>query len=92
MAKHHNTITKAALIVGVLMLAATPVMAQTTKNYSVDNAVNACASEVRTQYPRFAAFVVNDGEHNRVKTFGTDRANFVFEFCMNDVGLPLHIR
>lgn len=53
-----------------------------------DRTVTVCVGEVRIVYPQFSAFIVNDGNHNKTKQFGTQRGLFLFELCMNEAGYP----
>ena len=55
-----------------------------------DVAAKACLNFMRNKVDyQFAAYVVNDGAHNKVRVFGTDAERFAFSSCMNALGEPL---
>jgi hypothetical protein len=82
--------TRRRLKTATLGLAALPfICAAAPSEISFDYAVKACAKTVARTYPFFEAYVINDGNNDRVAWYGTDRADFMFSHCMNDAGHPL---
>ena len=58
--------------------------------YTFDQAVDTCAARtVAGGYSAFSAYVVNDGNHNKVQEWTNPPSKFVFHRCMNEFGHSL---